>query len=230
MNTFSGKLKKLREEKKLTQGDLAKILSTDINKVSPQNVSYWEKGRQPSFEMLINIAKYFNVTTDYLIGISDFKTVEDEYIFKKNNELLEFDYSKLDPVVKKYFLHFMKKFSIISSFLVDYDNTFGKSTFLKLCNAILHLSQFFNETVTKITEAKTLSIDKYSIENDPEFFTLNEAIMNNFINIVIPQDERHKLNKVLDKFEDFAKFSIFQKTHSELFNGLNDELKKHIEK
>lgn len=230
MNTFSEKLKKLREEKKLTQGDLAKVLSTDINKVSPQNVSYWEKGRQPSFEMLINIAKYFNVTTDYLIGISDFKTVEDEYIFKKNNELLEFDYSKLDPVVKKYFLYFVKKFSIISSFLIDYDNTFSKSTFFNLCNAMLNLSQFFNEAVKKIIETKALSINKYSIEKDPEFFTLNEAMINNFINIVIPENERYKLNKVLDKFEDSVKFSIFQKTYSELFNGLNDELKKNIEK
>ena len=62
--TFSQRLKELRLERKLLQQELAKELF-----VSKSTVSGWEVGRnQPSYELLIEIADYFDVTVDYLIG------------------------------------------------------------------------------------------------------------------------------------------------------------------
>ncbi len=61
------KIKQLRQASNLTQVELAKALG-----VSKQCVSNWENDYiQPSIEMLIKIAEYFKVTTDYLLGLGD---------------------------------------------------------------------------------------------------------------------------------------------------------------
>ncbi len=65
---FEIRLKELREEKGLLQADLAKILN-----VSKSAVSGWEVGRnQPNYDMLITIAQFFEVSTDYIIGKENF--------------------------------------------------------------------------------------------------------------------------------------------------------------
>ena len=67
MNRFNQKLKELREEKKLLQKQLASELG-----VSQVTIARWETGsREPSFDDLIKIAKYFGVTTDYILGLED---------------------------------------------------------------------------------------------------------------------------------------------------------------
>ena len=67
--TFAMRLKKLREQKRLNQTELANLL-----KVSNGSISKWERGdRQPDYETLENIADTFNVTIDYLLGRSDSK-------------------------------------------------------------------------------------------------------------------------------------------------------------
>ena len=65
MILFKERLKELRVERKLSQADLAKELN-----VSQRSISSWETGfRQPDFETLERIAKFFDVTTDYLLGL-----------------------------------------------------------------------------------------------------------------------------------------------------------------
>ncbi len=67
MILFNERLKELRIEKDLSQTELAKELN-----VSQRSISSWETGfRQPDFETLEQLAKYFGVTTDYLLGLSD---------------------------------------------------------------------------------------------------------------------------------------------------------------
>lgn len=64
---FAERLKQLREDADLTQTDLAKAVN-----VTQRNISFYEKGvNEPSLDTLINLAKYFKVTTDYLLGIND---------------------------------------------------------------------------------------------------------------------------------------------------------------
>lgn len=56
-------LKSLRDEKKLTQNELGKIVG-----ITGRNISYYENGeRIPPVDVLIKFANYFNVTTDYLL-------------------------------------------------------------------------------------------------------------------------------------------------------------------
>ena len=67
MKIFCERLKELRDEKELLQKDLAIILGT-----TNSSVCDWETGRhQPDYEMLVKIADYFGVTTDYLLGRTD---------------------------------------------------------------------------------------------------------------------------------------------------------------
>ena len=64
MNT----IKKLRQEKALTQAELADIFSLDQT-----TVSKWELGKAlPDSQMLIRLAQFFDVSTDFLLGISTF--------------------------------------------------------------------------------------------------------------------------------------------------------------
>lgn len=66
------RLKSLREEKKLTQTDLA------INfNISDSAINRYEKGlRNPDYDLLAKLSSFFNVSVDYLLGISDVRKSE----------------------------------------------------------------------------------------------------------------------------------------------------------
>ena len=64
---FSIRLKQLRQKNKMTQSDLAKVLG-----LKPTAISNYESERnEPSFDKLIALSKCFDVTIDYLLGVSD---------------------------------------------------------------------------------------------------------------------------------------------------------------
>ena len=68
---FGENLKKLRMTQNLTQKELG--LKVGISKAV---VSKYENGLgYPSFDVLIRIADYFSVTTDYLLGVDKSKTI-----------------------------------------------------------------------------------------------------------------------------------------------------------
>ena len=57
-------IRELRKQKRLTQAELAKVMS-----VSQQTVGAWETGRAiPGSDTLGDLADLFNVSTDYLLG------------------------------------------------------------------------------------------------------------------------------------------------------------------
>lgn len=68
MKIFCERLKELRLERNISTVKLATAIG-----VSNSIISRWENGlRVPSIDHLYNIAKYFGVTSDYLIGLSDY--------------------------------------------------------------------------------------------------------------------------------------------------------------
>lgn len=68
MNNILGeRLKELRLEKQITQRELAKTINVD-----PTRITKWELGKtRPIYEDLINLAKLFEVSVDYLLGLID---------------------------------------------------------------------------------------------------------------------------------------------------------------
>ena len=64
---LGNRINELRTSFGWNQVELAKRLS-----VSKQTISNWENDNiQPSVEMLIRLAKLFNVSLDYLVGLDD---------------------------------------------------------------------------------------------------------------------------------------------------------------
>ena len=68
MEMFAKRLLELRTEKGLSQATLAKQLQ-----VSYAVVCYWETNRsEPTAPNIVKIADFFGVTTDYLLGRTEY--------------------------------------------------------------------------------------------------------------------------------------------------------------
>lgn len=69
---FSERLKDLRNAHRLTQPQLAECLG-----VTKQSISNWENNNiMPSVEVLVTVAGFFHVSTDFMLGIDHRKYVE----------------------------------------------------------------------------------------------------------------------------------------------------------
>lgn len=90
---FGNILSYLREKNKITQKDLARTLG-----VSRGTIGMYEIGkRDPDTETLIKISKYFNVTTDYLLGKSG-ENIPIEYTSKY--KVTKNDLTQRDKVIE----------------------------------------------------------------------------------------------------------------------------------
>lgn len=91
------RFKELRLEKGVTQGRLAKALGT-----SQQTISRIEaKNETVPTDLLINASKYFNVSVDYILGLTDerFNQISEERVgeyLKKFGNIMN-EYAALKP-------------------------------------------------------------------------------------------------------------------------------------
>ena len=71
MANFPERLKALRNEKRSTQNEMAEIFG-----LKPRGYQQYEYGQNyPTVPGLIQIAKFFDVSTDYLLGLTDKREV-----------------------------------------------------------------------------------------------------------------------------------------------------------
>jgi len=67
MNNLGNRIKELRIENGLTQPQLAEKVG-----VSKAVISFWENGiNEPKASYVVKLAKCFNVSTDFLLGLND---------------------------------------------------------------------------------------------------------------------------------------------------------------
>ncbi|MCI5797781.1 MAG: helix-turn-helix domain-containing protein [Firmicutes bacterium] len=67
MEKICENLKKLRIEKGFTQQQIAELL-----KIDRSNYSKYERGKlEPNLEMVICLAKFYDVSADYLLGLEE---------------------------------------------------------------------------------------------------------------------------------------------------------------
>ncbi len=67
MKVFRERLKELRKCKNLSQKELAEVLQTNNSSVCD-----WECGRtEPNIETVARMAVFFDVSSDYLLGLED---------------------------------------------------------------------------------------------------------------------------------------------------------------
>ena len=78
------KIKSLRETAGLTQSDLARMLG-----LSRSGVNAWEMGLSvPSTQYIVELAKNFNVSTDYLLGMEETSTISIKGLTQKEVSVL----------------------------------------------------------------------------------------------------------------------------------------------
>lgn len=141
-------LKRLRMQNELTQEQLAEVFG-----VSPQAISRWELGSTyPDITLLPTIARYFDITTDELLGVDvENKQKELDEILKHNTEL-----------------HSRGKITESISYLREKIKLFPKSApvayqlahslYMNLCNERSKSNEILSEVVS-LTE-KAIRLDK----------------------------------------------------------------------
>jgi transcriptional regulator with XRE-family HTH domain len=80
MSKFPEILRKLRIAENLKQSDIAKEIEMSV-----QSYSAYENNREPSYDLLIKLADRFGVSTDYLLGRSEFKNTVEEFSLKDDS-------------------------------------------------------------------------------------------------------------------------------------------------
>lgn len=99
------RLSELRKDKGLTQKELAKILS-----VSENSISLYERNIiTPDDDMKIKIANYFNVSIDYLLGMTRTPSP-----IKSKPKMIYFDNlpEKANAELEKFLKYFKKKYNL----------------------------------------------------------------------------------------------------------------------
>jgi len=96
------RLKKLREEKSITQRELARLLQ-----ISPSTIAMYEtEQRVPPVEILERIADFFNVSVDYLLGRTEIRNfcVTDNPFKTYQDDIHSISYEKLINQVRNFFM------------------------------------------------------------------------------------------------------------------------------
>lgn len=144
MQKFSNRLISLRKERGLTQEDVAKLINKKRSTVS----GYETEGKEPDLETICVFAKYFGVSTDYLLGNSDernhVETVfyNDKVNFERHFKSLP---AELRPVVAKCFDSFY--------LLLGRDMQLSRPERLRIYEELLHTLQSLRADIHKFIEA-----------------------------------------------------------------------------
>lgn len=89
---FSKRLRKLRKEKKITQIELANTVN-----LTQSTIASYENGyKLPTLDTLCYLARFFDVSCDYLLGMSEKRN-------DRNSSLLEDNFSDDELRILKYY-------------------------------------------------------------------------------------------------------------------------------
>lgn len=163
MSKFSDRFRLLKDESGVTLKELSEKLD-----ISVPNLSYYMKGREPSYDILMRIADYFNVSTDWLIGRTDEKnTTQGSIISEIENQLKLSDNEKLSGKAKELFLkHQYSLYGTIAdiySFFLHTDFSYiEKNNYLMnmLCSVLHSHIQELNKGFTNLSKDSILTLMK----------------------------------------------------------------------
>ena len=102
---FSTRVKELREKAGLSMDQLAQLLG-----VTKSRINMWENnGTVPRMNVLIELSKFFNVTTDYLLGNDEARNLSLENsrlnsLQRNLGKLSEADLEKAEGMLKAVFV------------------------------------------------------------------------------------------------------------------------------
>lgn len=140
MQKFSDRLIFLRKERGMTQEELAKA----INKKRSTLSGYETEGKEPDLELICFLAKYFGVSTDYLLGYSDERNHVEQVFY---NDTVNFERhfkalpAELRPVVAQCFDSFY--------LLLGRDIQLARPERLRVYQELLHTMQSLRADIRK---------------------------------------------------------------------------------
>ena len=154
MNKFSERFRLLKDKSEMTLKELSIALD-----ISVPNLSYYMKGREPSYDILIRIADYFDVTVDWLVGKTDnqssvYEALEKEII----NTIIKND---IDNISKD-------DIKPLTIFRNDY---------LKTQEQLVQFLSFYYTLLTKLEELE-------KIHPDIDYSSINNSLTENFIDAI----------------------------------------------
>ena len=81
---IADRIRQAREQNKMTQAELAKYLG-----ITRASVNAWEQGiSAPSTPYLVELAKLFKVSTDYLLGMKSFSVISTDGLTEEDIEIV----------------------------------------------------------------------------------------------------------------------------------------------
>lgn len=178
MLTLGEKIKEIRKEHNLNQSEFGELFGLTQNTIT--NIE--NDKRFPTYEILIEIAKRFNISVDYLLGLSEAKT--------NNIEIKAIcDYTGLtEEAVNK--LHEMlviddENYNINSKFINDFlsSSLFYKMIFFNISldklekSLLYHLSIFFEDEKTAEKTAEKIKDELDYIPTATEILNHRELIL-----------------------------------------------------
>lgn len=97
----------LREEKKLTQKELADKLNISKSSLA----SYEQNARKPNADMIIEFAKFFNVSSDYILELTN-KPINLDVLLEKENSVYVLPQSIFSSDIA------IKEFELLKEYLI----------------------------------------------------------------------------------------------------------------
>lgn len=144
MQIFSERLRALRKERKLKQGDVANLINGNRSTLS----GYECEGKEPDMKTICKLAKVFEVSTDYLLGYSDERNhiemqfVNDTVKFKEHYDNLSDENKEL---VNKCMLDIYS--------LLNHDTKENTTERLVIYEEILNVLEHYRDEIRHDTEA-----------------------------------------------------------------------------
>ena len=203
------KIEELLNNNEKKQKDLAKHLS-----ISSNIVSYWCNGtRKPNINQIVQISEYFNVSTDYLIGLSNTPTTDKDIQFicdytgltKESVEKLHHE-KTLTPTENDEFTKEEQTQIIDSEFLIL--NKFISEGYLKKTSYFYNKYIECSEFEKSESKSKSKKVYKTKVEKSNWFLTVQkgenkgEKIFNEF-----HVESKHS---VIVHLKELLKFNIQQ--------------------
>lgn len=206
LKMFSERLRLLREEKGLKQSDLADYLGVSI-----QNVSYYERGREPNYDTLNKIADFFKVSTDYLTGRSDLKSLDEAIKLSKTNDLINDVTIDMSETPKKSLLKQISSIIELSNFLYKYDPKFTVDFY----NEIKGIIDLYYSLINFVENQKPVTLQEYrnEIKDSLDYYPNNDAINESVDN----------LKKKLELTIMYSRYLALEKKCPELLNIINSK-------
>ncbi|MDU3677670.1 MAG: helix-turn-helix transcriptional regulator [Clostridium sp.] len=177
-------LKELRIENELTQEELANKLNElhDI-KLNKGMISKWEANKsEPRFEYIKYMSKLYNVSLDYLLGLSKFKNKEEELADYKNR-MNEFAENHNKNFYENKLLNIFNKL-----------NDEGKNEAIKRVDELTELSKYKKENNNKIVE---ISAKKKEIWQEEEKEHLMPIACHDDN---LTEEEKNTMNDIINNF------------------------------